>query len=274
MRGAFLFMFCIQISIALSSARAFADIDAEAPVVAETPAPLKCKYETDASTVPDKAPYKKIALTFDDGPDPELTPVILDILKKYKIKAAFFLVGANIIGNEKLVQREVAEGHFIGNHTFDHPHLPTLTPPDVLSEMLKTQLLLKPFLQKRQRIIRFPYGESSCVAEKTAENMHLNIVGWHVDSCDWSFGAGLPNTDDCVDPQDLRDKYRNDYEGWLEYQLDKTHGGIILMHDVQSFTAQHLESLIKRFIKEGYKFTTLDSGNFPKLMSDHSQVLP
>ena len=72
----------------------------------------------------------KLALTFDDGPDPEWTPQILDILKAKGVKATFFVIGANAESNPDLVQRIVAEGHEVGNHTFTHPNLGEF--PDVL----------------------------------------------------------------------------------------------------------------------------------------------
>ena len=65
----------------------------------------------------------KLALTFDDGPDPEWTPQILDILKAKGVTASFFIIGANAESHPELVQRIVAEGHDVGNHTFTHPNL-------------------------------------------------------------------------------------------------------------------------------------------------------
>ena len=117
--------------------------------------------------------------------------------------------------------------------------------------------------------MRFPYGDSSCTAEATAENLHYNIVGWDIDSCDWSFEDGLPDGS-CIEEESLRSKFRHDYEGWIDYQLAETPGGVVLMHDAQKYTARHLEHLIRHLEREGYTFTTLDSGLFPKTLHDQA----
>ena len=80
-----------------------------------------CRYEQSAIEIPDAAPSKKLALTFDDGPNPETTPHVLDVLRKYHIHATFFLIGENIAGNETIVKRILREGHLVGNHSFTHP---------------------------------------------------------------------------------------------------------------------------------------------------------
>ena len=224
----------------------------------------QCKYPQYAIDIPGPVPQGKIALTFDDGPEPFLTPMVLDILKKYNIKATFFLVGSNITGNEKLVERELIEGHNIGNHTFNHLHLPTLTDAKIKTEFVRTESLLNKFPNPRAKLARFPYGASNCSAENTAEGMGYTIVGWHVDSCDWDYGQGLLT--DCIDTPELKAKFKDDYHGWIDYQLNKTGGGVILMHDIQMFTKNHLEALIVHLKQEGYQFVSLDDGSFPDLV--------
>ena len=73
----------------------------------------------------------EIALTFDDGPDPEWTPQILDILKARHVPATFFIIGGNAESNPGIVQRILAEGHELGNHTYTHPNLSD-TPPQAV----------------------------------------------------------------------------------------------------------------------------------------------
>lgn len=86
---------------------------------------------------------KVVALTFDDGPDEVYTPQILDILKKYDVKATFFLVGENIERNSDIVAREVEEGHEIGNHTYTHINVAKNGYNEIYNEIIKTQDIIK-----------------------------------------------------------------------------------------------------------------------------------
>lgn len=214
-----------------------------------------CEYPKEAIEIGGRIPPKHIALTFDDGPDPATTPRILDVLKKYRIKATFFLVGENIAGNEAIVRRELREGHHIGNHTWTHPHLPLIHRRAVEDELFKTTRLLERFRDSGPRMARFPFGESTCYAEAATRAMRSEIVGWDVDSCDWSYEEGLDKSD-CV-PRELRSKFRANYIGWIDHQLAETKGGVVLMHDAQKYEADHFEQELKHLMAQGYKFVDL-----------------
>lgn len=229
-----------------------------------------CQYPVEAVEIPGQPPAHQIALTFDDGPNPDTTPQVLDVLRKYGIKATFFLIGENIVGNEDLVRRELREGHNIGNHTYTHPHLGQISDRLMKREFLKTDRLLAKFPKKRARVTRFPFGESTCQAQKFAESLHYNIIGWDVDSCDWSYEDGL-SLSDCV-PGALKTQFGSSYAGWIDYQLAKEKGGVILMHDSQKYEADHLEEEIKHLISQGYTFVELDRGVFPQLIHDHKTL--
>src|SRR5207302_709909 len=103
----------------------------------------------------------QVALTFDDGPDPKWTPQVLDILKAYNVKAAFFLVGANAEEYPALVRRIVAEGHEIGNHTYYHPNLALCWPEHVRVELNATELLLETITGRSTTLFRPPYAAAS-----------------------------------------------------------------------------------------------------------------
>jgi peptidoglycan/xylan/chitin deacetylase (PgdA/CDA1 family) len=103
----------------------------------------------------------QIALTFDDGPDPKWTPEILDILKAANVKAAFFLVGANAEKYPALVERIVAEGHEIGNHTYYHPNLALCWPEHVRLELNATELLLQAITGRSTTLFRPPAADTS-----------------------------------------------------------------------------------------------------------------
>lgn len=247
----------LSILVALSASIALADAPA-------------CKFPEQATKIPDPVPKGRIALTFDDGPNPDTTPHVLDILKKYNIKATFFLIGSNIDGPEAiaLVKRELREGHNIGNHTWTHPHMGQVSEAQVRTEIDKTDKILSQFKKNRPRVMRFPYGESSCYAEEYVESKHYNIVGWDLDSCDWSYGEGIQKSD-CVSPE-LQKKYADGYQGWIDEQLKTTPGGVILMHDAEEYEAKHLEQEILHLKAEGYAFVELDKGLFPNLVADHT----
>ena len=227
-----------------------------------------CRYPVEAVEIPGLPPVQQIALTFDDGPNPDTTPHVLDILKKYGIKATFFLIGENIIGNEDLVRRELREGHNIGNHTYTHPHLGEISDRSMKQEFLKTDRLLAQFPKKRARVARFPFGESTCHAERFAESLHYNIVGWQIDSCDWSYQEGLEKSD-CIPGPALQNRFGPSFSGWIDYQLAREKGGVILMHDAEQYEADHLEKEIQHLLSEGYTFVELDRGVFPQLIHDH-----
>ena len=186
------------------------------------------------------------------------------MLKKYNIKTTFFLIGENIKGNEAIVRRELSEGHNIGVHTWTHPHIPKISIRAMHAEIDKTIKLIETFPKARPHVMRFPYGESTCTAETYVQSKGYDIVGWHLDSCDWSYGEGLAKSD-CVNPE-LQKRFKAGYEEWIDYQLDHNpvNGGIILMHDAEEYEAKNLEKEILHLKAEGYEFVELDKGLFPE----------
>ena len=103
-------------------------------------------------------PSQKIFLTFDDGPHPVATPIVLDMCKENNIRATFFLTGKNISGNEQIVRRIVEEGHSIGIHAYTHTRALALSKERTKEEILKTQHLLQSMTMQRIRLFRPPFG--------------------------------------------------------------------------------------------------------------------
>lgn len=123
-----------------------------------------------------------MALTFDDGPDPASTPRILEALARHGMKATFFLVGARARRHPGLVARIAAEGHAIGNHSWDHPSLPTLSMRAVADQIRRTRGVLAPH---GQRLLRPPYGHQDPRTHLAARLLGYRVVAWSAAGEDW-----------------------------------------------------------------------------------------
>ncbi len=128
---------------------------------------------------------KKIALTFDDGPDPNYTPGILDILKKENIKATFFIVGKKIEAYPELTERIVKEGHDFGSHTFNHKNLILAKATTVLNELSKTDWAIWKKTGKRPLYFRPPFGLYNPRVNRVASGFGYKIILWTLSSEDW-----------------------------------------------------------------------------------------
>lgn len=127
---------------------------------------------------------KKVALSFDDGPNSEITPRVLEILKHYGVKAAFFVCGANARRHPHLVRQINEEGHIVGNHTFSHSLFLTLSGL-AFRETLKTQEILTDILGKDSRFFRPPHGLASPFFLKRLRRLGFKIIPFDVVAYDW-----------------------------------------------------------------------------------------
>jgi cellulose synthase/poly-beta-1,6-N-acetylglucosamine synthase-like glycosyltransferase/peptidoglycan/xylan/chitin deacetylase (PgdA/CDA1 family)/spore germination protein YaaH len=144
---------------------------------------------------------KKIALTFDDGPDPIYTTQILSILKKYNAKATFFVVGVNGTQNQGILKQEVADGNEIGNHTFSHPNITGISDSQFAFELNSTESLLASSIGRHSLLFRPPYAEDIEPVTPDqirpvlfATNQGYYTVSMHIDPSDWS----SPGVDEIV----------------------------------------------------------------------------
>lgn len=128
---------------------------------------------------------KKVALTFDDVPDIRFTPQILDMLKKHKVKATFFVVGYRAQNHPDLVRRMVREGHVIGNHSYNHALLTRATLPQFERQMMRTQSIIRNLTGRAPKYYRPPYGEINEEQVRWAKKHDMIVVNWDVDSLDW-----------------------------------------------------------------------------------------
>ena len=135
---------------------------------------------------------RRVALTFDDGPDPTWTPMVLDTLRARHVPATFFVIGQNVEANIGLTRRIAAEGHELGNHTFRHPNLALTSALVTRLELDATERILEAVLDRRTAFFRPPYfgdAEPTTVDELVpagiATDLGYTTAGLHVDSDDW-----------------------------------------------------------------------------------------
>ena len=182
-------------------------------------------------------PYDKrklVALTFDDGPSAEVTPIVLDILRKHDIKAAFFLMGGYVEQSPELVRQMLAEGHEVGNHTYTHPDLATLSDAEVRQQLQFANETIQEAASYTPTIWRMPFGSGGERVYRLAKEMNLENILWDVDSADWMLHDGEQIVQRILDN--------------LEDQM------VILMHDTHITTAQAIEVLIPILKEKGYEF--------------------
>lgn len=220
---------------------------------------------SDNSKAPDAVQFKKIALTFDDGPNPETTPKILAVLKKHNIKATFFVLGKNVESNHSLLRKIVSDGHIVGSHSWNHPSFWKLTSNEISHQINDTEnALLEAGI--RPRYFRYPHGNSTSVANGLLRAKRYKVVGWHVDTCDWGFNENgvlsAANNQICNGSE----KTVTNAFGYLLGKIQSRKGGIVLMHDTMAITARYLDRILENLEAQGYEFVTLDNTDvFPLL---------
>lgn len=191
--------------------------------------------------LPDDGEYH-VCLTFDDGPNPEYTPQILDLLKAYDAKATFFIFGRFAEVYPEIVRRIVREHHEIGNHTYSHPTLTSLDLSEVEREIFEGEKAIQSAVEYRCRLFRPPYGIFSDEIVEKVQELNYEFMLWSRDMQvnDWE----LPGTDRMVD----------------EIISNVKNGSVILMHDAGGNRDQTVETVAKvlPILKSlNYKFTTL-----------------
>ena len=195
--------------------------------------------------VPSSSPKEnKVAfLTFDDGPciegdsPTQNTGAILDMLAKYDIKATFFVIGAHARKYPDIILRAFNEGHTIGNHTYSHVDPRTTDDDKFLRQVRSTNSVLKRITGVKPEYFRSPYGAPLTSGQR--KGLHLKLIGWDVDTLDWSKKTSL---------DDVVEKVRKAAEKGMEQMR-------ILFHDRHS---QGLGEVIRLLKSYGYKFDTID----------------
>ena len=184
--------------------------------------------------------YKKIALTFDDGPHPRLTPKILEILDKYKVKATFFTVGLNVHYYPETFEEIVAHGHEIGNHTYTHPHVSRIDTSALKDEIVRCEEEIYEHGEYKTKLFRPPEGMIDNGVTSLLKELDYKVILWDIDTRDWDHTPAKTIADMIV--------------------KKVSSGDIILMHDYISYnspTPEALEIFLPILIEKGYQFVTV-----------------
>lgn len=138
-----------------------------------------------------------MAITFDDGPNPAVTPALLDLLDQYQARATFFLIGRNVRLFPDLTREIAKRGHAIGNHTETHPSLTFMCPRRIADELARCDEAIESVTGKRSRWMRPPYGFrgpqlNGVVRERGPQRSPLGVVMWSVLAWDWKPQPAAP----------------------------------------------------------------------------------
>ena len=180
-------------------------------------------------------PLKKVALTFDDGPNPVYTPELLDGLEKRNVKATFFLLGEAVEDYPDIAKRIYEDGHLIGNHTYHHVQITSLSLEEACKEIQETSDLIEELTGTGTEYVRPPFGTWN---EELEERLDLIPVMWSIDTKDWT----TQNVDWIVREAV---KHAEDHD-------------IILMHDSYQSTVDAVKRVIEQLEAEGFEFVTVD----------------
>ncbi len=188
------------------------------------------------SSVPMTQPY--VAMTFDDGPHASNTPKLLNMLKQRNIKATFYVVGKNVREYPDIVRRILAEGHEIGNHTWDHQALSGMSAEKVHQELAMTHNAVLEVAGYQMRTMRPPYGATNIrVKQQCYQEFGYPTIMWSIDPLDWKRPG----------PSVVAQRI-----------ISNAHAGaIILAHDIHESTINAMPETLDALLAKGYRFVTV-----------------
>ena len=189
----------------------------------------ECRLKTDE---------KLLALTFDDGPVCRTTVEICDILDRYGIKAAFFLIGSRIEGNEHILRQLSSSGHLVGNHSTGHiPTFPLFSADKMIADLKLCDDLILKSTGVKPAWFRPPFGITNPAVGKAAKSGKYRVMGWNIRSFDT-----IKKPDTVIRR--------------IEKRLKP--GAVILLHDDRPNTVRILPAIIESALKRGYRFVRPD----------------
>ena len=186
------------------------------------------------------AEIRKVALSYDDGPDPVYTKQLLEVLEEADVKASFFLLGKEVEGQEELVKEMYAAGHVIGNHTYSHVDLSGLSTTDAMAELADANEAIRNCTGEYPQFFRPPFGR---ISETLNSRLPMMMVLWNVDPKDWN----CQDTGEIVN-HIVKNVQEND---------------IILLHDGYGTTVEATRQIIPILREQGYTFVTVEELMLP-----------
>jgi peptidoglycan/xylan/chitin deacetylase (PgdA/CDA1 family) len=179
-----------------------------------------------------------VAMTFDDGPHPSLTPKLLDILKERNIKCTFFVIGQNAKAYPNIIRRIIAEGHEIAAHTYTHCSLTSRSDDQIRSELKRSEEVLMAAANYRPQLIRPPYGAiNTRIKQLMFSEFGYSTIMWSVDPQDWRRPGVSVVTSRLVN--------------------GARPGAIMLAHDIHPPTIQAMPAMFDQLLAKGYQFVTV-----------------
>ncbi|HUJ93627.1 MAG TPA: polysaccharide deacetylase family protein [Terriglobales bacterium] len=188
---------------------------------------------------------KKMALTFDDGPNDPYTLTLLEVLAGHNVKATFFLIGRYVEQRPDLAREIAKAGHVIGNHTFTHPLLIFQSAGEIKSQLQNCDRVLSEAVGSHSNLFRPPFGGRRPAVLRIARSLGFEPVMWNVTGYDWN----APSS------EHIENKVANQARG----------GDVILLHDGshkafggdRAYTVTAADRIINRYRSEGYEFVTI-----------------
>lgn len=181
---------------------------------------------------------KVVAMTFDDGPHPSLTPKLLDILKARNIKCTFFVIGKQAQMYPNIIRRMISEGHEVANHTWTHPSLTSRSDDQIRSELKQSEDAMLAAANYRPHLIRPPYGAiNTRIKELMFAEFGYSTIMWSVDPQDWRRPGVSVVTSRLVNGAHP--------------------GAIMLAHDIHPPTIEAMPAMFDQLLAKGYQFVTV-----------------
>lgn len=180
-------------------------------------------------------------ITFDDGPTPEVTEFVLNLLDKHQAKASFFCIGKNVRQHPDIINRIIKDGHTIGNHTYNHYNCYQHSLEQYLENIKSTAELLKEVSSKAKKLFRPPYGRISSKVTRALQKQGYEIIMWDVLSADFDLNT---SADQCI----------------KNVISNVKPGSIVVFHDsVKSYPVlkEALPKILSHLDKQGYQFSAL-----------------
>jgi len=189
-----------------------------------------------------------VCLTFDDGPDPEHTPRLLDVLREHGAKVTFFMIGREVEKYPHIVRRAIDEGHAVGGHSFTHGDPTRTTGRQLADEAERTEQLFEKVLGRRVSLFRPPHGKLTALKMWHLWKGGQSVVLWNVDPKDYM----------CSSPRELTDRLNT---------RDLAGGDVVLLHDNVRHTVDAMPEVLEGLRGRGLSFVTADSWVKPVMQS-------